>query len=110
MKRANYQGRDLYYALADGMTMIGYGMLRGWDEGYEIPSLGLALDSSVRGHGYGRMFMHFLHAAALRRGAKRIRLKVHRENVRGIDLYKSLGYEFGQQEGSQLIGYLQLAA
>jgi len=54
--------------------------------------------------------MHFLHAAALRRGAKRIRLKVHRENVRGIDLYKSLGYEFGQQEGSQLIGYLQLAA
>jgi ribosomal-protein-alanine N-acetyltransferase len=108
VKRANYLGRDLYYVLADGKVLIGYGMLRGWDEGYDIPSIGLALDASARGQGYGRMFMHFLHAAAARRGAKKIRLKVHRENGRAIELYKSLGYEFGQEEGEQLVGYLPL--
>jgi ribosomal protein S18 acetylase RimI-like enzyme len=108
LKRANYQGKDLYYVLADGQSLIGYGMLRGWDEGYETPSLGLALDASVRGHGYGRMFMHFLHAAAACRGARRIRLKAHRENAQAVALYKSLGYQFGQEEGEQLVGYLEL--
>jgi ribosomal protein S18 acetylase RimI-like enzyme len=108
VKRANYQGNDLYYVLADRKFLIGYGILRGWDEGYETPSLGLALDEAVRGQGYGRMFMHFLHAAAVRRGATKIRLKAHRNNSHAIELYKSLGYEFGQQEGDQLVGYLKI--
>jgi ribosomal-protein-alanine N-acetyltransferase len=108
LKRVQYQGKDLYYVLTDGITLLGYGMLRGWDEGYETPSVGLALDSSVRGHGYGRMFMQFLHAAARRRGAGRIRLKVHRDNSQAIALYTSLGYRFGHEEGDQRVGYLEL--
>ena len=37
--RARYSGRDLYYvAVADGRALA-YGMLRGWDEGYAVPSL-----------------------------------------------------------------------
>jgi uncharacterized protein (DUF302 family) len=27
LKRAKYQGKDLYYVLADGRSLIGYGML-----------------------------------------------------------------------------------
>lgn len=107
-RRAQYSGRDLYLALVDRDRVIGYGMLRGLDEGYEIPSLGIAIHPSERGTGLGKLLMHFLHIAARRRGASRIRLKVHAENTIGIQLYEQLGYTFQGEEGGQLIGYLEL--
>jgi ribosomal protein S18 acetylase RimI-like enzyme len=103
-----YDGNDLYYVASDGTRILGYGMLRGWDEGYEIPSLGIVLHPEMRGIGLGKLFMHFLHAAAKLRGTKRIRLKVYPENEVAVNLYKNLGYRYeGKQEG-QLIGYLDL--
>jgi len=97
-------GRDLYYLLVEEGKVLGYGMLRGWDEGYDIPSLGLAIRSSARGEGLGKLFMGFLHASALRRGACKVRLRVHRENNKAVSLYKSLGYDF--EEDSMEIDYL----
>src|SRR5829696_4566103 len=73
---AQHAGEDLYYVATEGDAVLGYGMLRGWDEGYAVPSLGIALGSTARGTGLARPFMHFLHAAARRRGAERVRLKV----------------------------------
>jgi [ribosomal protein S18]-alanine N-acetyltransferase len=86
--------KDLYYVLADGTQVLGYGMLRGWDEGYAIPSLGIAIHPRFRGAGIGRIFMHFLGAAAKFRGASRIRLRVKAKNTKAAKLYESLGYEF----------------
>ncbi|HEX9191004.1 MAG TPA: GNAT family N-acetyltransferase [Candidatus Deferrimicrobiaceae bacterium] len=107
-KRCRYGGGDLYYAIADGERFLGYGMLRGWDEGYEIPSLGIALHPEAQGKGLGRSFMHFLHAAARLRGAKRIRLKVHPENKAAVKLYESLGYRYPETSEGQLVGFLDL--
>jgi ribosomal protein S18 acetylase RimI-like enzyme len=88
--------------------MIAYGMLRGWDEGYDVPSLGIVVAPAFRGQGYGRSLMHFLHAAAKARGAPAIRLKVYPENSTAVALYQSLGYVFGAKEGGQLVGLLDL--
>lgn len=107
--RANYSGKDLYYVLVDGALVLGYGMLRGWEEGYEIPSLGIAIDPWAHGQGYGKMFMHFLHAAAQRRGATRVRLKVQGQNTHAAALYRSLGYVFQVEEHGESIGYLNLS-
>lgn len=107
--RARYRGNDLYYLFIEDEAVVGYGMLRGWDEGYEIPSLGIAIHPEARGKGLACAFMFFLHAVALRKGAKRVRLKVHRENTRALALYRKLGYLFQEQEeGSQLVGFLDL--
>jgi ribosomal protein S18 acetylase RimI-like enzyme len=100
--------RDLYYVLAEGEDVLGYGMLRGWDEGYEIPSLGIAIHPRARGNGLGKAFMNFLSAAARRKGATRVRLKVNRANTRAAKLYKSLGYEFRFEEEEYLVGFLEL--
>jgi ribosomal-protein-alanine N-acetyltransferase len=100
---------DLYYVLVDGTEVMGYGMLRGWDEGYEIPSLGIAIHPRVRSNGLGRAFMHFLGAAAKCRGARSVRLRVKVENDRAIRLYESLGYEFrSEEDGGYLVGFLDL--
>ena len=57
-----------YVAIAAGQVMA-YGLLRGWDEGYDVPSLGIAVDPDFRARGIGRLLMEFLHEAArLRRG------------------------------------------
>jgi ribosomal protein S18 acetylase RimI-like enzyme len=89
-------------------NVIGYGMLRGWDEGYVIPSLGIALDSSVRGRGYGTALMNFLHDIAKQRGAAKVRLKVDSKNLPAIELYRGLGYIFEPEGDQDLVGFLDL--
>jgi len=107
--RAGYMGKDIYCVLAEGDAVIGYGMLRGWDEGYEIPSLGIAIDPAAHGQGLGRLMMNFLHMAASRRGAQKLRLRVHPENKPAVDLYRSLGYQFSlQDDGQYLVGLFDL--
>jgi ribosomal-protein-alanine N-acetyltransferase len=106
--RASYAGKDLYYILVEGRSVLGYGMLRGWDEGYEIPSLGIAVHPSARGMGIGRALMGFLHASARLRGARQVRLKVHRDNISAMTLYKDLGYVFQPEEAGQFVGFVAL--
>jgi len=107
-RRAQYSGKDLYYVLVEGDKVLGYGMLRGWDEGYNVPSLGIAMHPSARGMGLGKLFMHFLHAAAWRKGASKVRLKVYPDNTTAVTLYQKLGYTFQAEEAGQLVGFIDL--
>jgi ribosomal protein S18 acetylase RimI-like enzyme len=110
-ERARYAGRDVYVAATVSGRVLGYGMLRGWDAGYAVPSLGIAVRPEAQGSGLGRLIMAYLHTEARRRGAPRIRLKVYPDNVRAVELYRSLGYEYqpGLEQG-QLVGLKDLEA
>lgn len=108
-ERASYRGKDLYFILFEDSEVLGYGMLRGWDEGYEIPSLGIVIHPDAQGQGKGRLLMNTLRAAAQQRGAKKIRLRVYPENLSAVNLYRSLGYDFVQEKsGPYLVGFLDL--
>lgn len=107
-KHAQYIGKDLYYVVLEGDHVLGYGMLRGWDEGYEVPSLGIVIHPSVRGTGLAKLFMDFLHTAARRRGARKVRLKVYPDNTAAVNLYKKLGYVFESKKAGQLVGFVDL--
>jgi ribosomal protein S18 acetylase RimI-like enzyme len=114
-ERAVYVGRDLYFILLDKNEdlkddVLGYGILRGWDEGYEIPSLGIAIRPDAQRQGLARLLMNFLHAAARRRGAKAVRLRVFPSNGAAVSLYRSLGYDLVPEKGGPyLVGLLQLS-
>jgi len=101
-------GQDLYYAATADGEILGYGMLRGWDEGYAVPSLGLAVAPHCRGRGLGRLLMDFLHEAARIRGASQVRLKVYAHNARAVALYRRLGYRFSDAGAGWLLGVLAL--
>jgi [ribosomal protein S18]-alanine N-acetyltransferase len=103
-----YTGRDIYYILVEEDNVLGYGLLRGWDEGYKIPSLGVAIHPSARKTGLGTMFMHFLHAAARRNGATQVRLRVYPDNIKALELYKRIGYKFKTKESEYLVGIFDL--
>jgi ribosomal protein S18 acetylase RimI-like enzyme len=87
--------------------VIAYGLLRGWDEGYDTPSLGIAVSPRSQRNGIGRRLMEHLHDVARARGATRVRLKVYRENTPAVRLYEAFGYSF-EAEGDELIGVRKL--
>jgi ribosomal protein S18 acetylase RimI-like enzyme len=109
-ERADYGGKDVYCVATVGARVLGYGLLRGWDEGYAVPSLGIAIHPDARGLGLGRALMLYLHVEATRRRAPRIRLKVYPDNEAAVALYRSLGYVFETElEREQLVAYKTLA-
>ena len=108
-RRAAYAGKD-YYCLAylDGVPAA-YGMLRGWDEGYAEPSLGLAVAPAFQGRGLGRALTEHLHEVARARGATTVRLKVYAENAGARALYAKLGYAFETSKPGEELGRLRIA-
>lgn len=104
---------DLHYVLMVEAEAFAYGLLRGWDEGYEIPSLGIAVHPDHRGVGLGVTMMQFLHAAARLRGCARVRLRVSRSNAVAVALYHATGYRFEEPSAGGgrdvlLTGYKEL--
>lgn len=104
---AHYVGRDLYYLLVEEENVLGYGLLRGWDEGYQIPSLGVAIHPSARGYGLGKILISFLHMLASRRGATKVRLRVLKNNNKAMRLYERFGYAFEEdtKQPEYWVGY-----
>jgi ribosomal protein S18 acetylase RimI-like enzyme len=110
-ERVRYLGKDVYCLAVLGERILGYGMLRGWDEGYDIPSLGIAIHPDARGVGLGRAMMAYLHFEARHRRAPKIRLKVYPDNTTAVELYRSLGYVFAPVlDQGQLVGFKNLGA
>ncbi len=105
---ATQDGRDTYAILLEGDRAVAYGLLRGWDEGYPVPSLGVAVRTSAQGRGLGRLMMAQLHAEAMRRGATVVRLRVHPENVAARRLYESLGYAYAGEDRGELLMLVDL--
>lgn len=103
-------GLDRYVALSVNENLRAYGMLRGWDAGFSIPSLGIYVEPELRGTGAARHLMQHLHLIARLSGADQIRLKVYRDNVAAYRLYKSLGYRFlyDVEGDAQLVGLCDL--
>ena len=105
---ASYKGKDIYFVQVKDDEIAGYGMLRGWDEGYSIPSLGIAIHPNFRKQGLAKKFMEILHTKARENGAKKIMLKVYESNLNALRIYQDLGYCFSDKVKDQLVGYLEL--
>ena len=103
-------GRDEYLVVTAGRQgpVVAYGMLRGWEEGFAVPSLGIAVDRQWRGLGVGRRLVSHLHALAAGRGVTTVRLKVYRSNTTALALYRSLGYEFQPHSPDEWLGFVTL--
>jgi len=96
-------GRDVYALLLEDGQAVAYGMLRGWDEGYAVPSLGIAVRTGAQSRGLGRAMMKNLHAEAGRRGSTVVRLRVHPDNSNARRLYESLGYFYAGHDRGELV-------
>ena len=90
---AHTEHLDKYYIAFKGERIVGLCMLRGWDEGYKIPSFGILVDYRCKALGLGRRMTEFAIAKARELGCPSIRLSVYSSNTYAIGLYRSLGFK-----------------
>jgi ribosomal protein S18 acetylase RimI-like enzyme len=85
--------RDAYYLALAGGRALGMSMLRGFDEGYEIPSFGIFVDHEQHARGIGRALTVWTIEQARLRSCRAVRLSVYSDNAPARGLYESLGFE-----------------
>lgn len=102
------QARDRYDVADIDGRLVGYAMLRGWDEGYTVPSFGAAVHPEYRGQGIGRALLRHEIAAARAAGAVRLRLTVYRANRAACRLYAHEGFRLEPRGDDQWLGLLEL--
>lgn len=56
-------------------------MLRGWDEGYEVPSFGVFVTDKYRGGSFMRISLDVAKLICRLSGVRRLRATIHPENV-----------------------------
>jgi len=102
-------GRDRYFVARWESAIIGYSMLRGWDEGYAVPSFGGCVHPELRSAGIGGEILKHAIQQSKQSPAPRLRLTVYKQNAPAIRLYRNIGFEFSDKNDHELIGILELA-
>ena len=103
-----HAGLDQYFVARAGNRIVGYGMLRGWDECYDVPSLGLAVHPEYRSQGVAGALLRGLVRQAKHRGARRLRLTVEASRTRFIVFFERHGFVFSALKPGRLVGMLEL--
>lgn len=86
------RGLDVFTGLYWQGRMVGFFMLRGWNEGYEVPAFGIIIDEKFRGHGLEMLCLDAAKAICRLRGAVRIMLKMHPENISAKGVARKIGF------------------
>ncbi|HVY61643.1 MAG TPA: GNAT family N-acetyltransferase [Planctomycetota bacterium] len=102
--------RDRYYVIRYGGPVVAYFMLRGWDEGYAVPSFGVCTLPALRDAGLGKLALVHAIREAEQAGAPRLRLTVYRENERAVAVYRRFGFAYSEKNAEELVGVLPLPA
>jgi [ribosomal protein S18]-alanine N-acetyltransferase len=95
---------DRYYIALLKDKIIGFCMLRGWDEGYFLPSFGMLVDSCYKNRGLGKRMLKFALMEAKELGCKQIKLSVYTSNTVALRLYTSFGFIESKRIPTQVMG------
>ncbi len=79
---------DVYTGMYWGGRLIGFFMLRGWDQGFEVPSHGVLVDEKHSGHGLATLTLRMAKAVCKLRQSPRLMIKVHPDNQTAKKLYE----------------------
>jgi len=86
------QGKDIFMGMYRDDRLIGFFMLRGWNEGYEIPSYGVLVDERYSGYGLTRLSLKLAKSICKLRHVPRIMLKVNPDNKVAQRLFEEAAF------------------
>jgi ribosomal protein S18 acetylase RimI-like enzyme len=101
---------DRHYITRYHDRIAAYSMLRGWDEGYTIPSFGACTHPGLRNAGLGHWLLAHAITESRAAGAGKLRLTVYKENLRAIHVYRKFGFVFSDSNERELVGLLDLGS
>ena len=96
--------RDHYYGAFLAARIVGLSMLRGWNEGYSVPSFGIIVDHSFHNRGIGARMTEFTVEEARKLGCARVRLTVYASNHAAVRIYAAKGFVECGREPVLLMG------
>jgi RimJ/RimL family protein N-acetyltransferase len=85
--------KDKYFGMFFGDEIVGFYMLRGFDEGFEVPSYGVIILSKFSNKGLSRLTLYHAFSLCRLNNIKKLMLKVRPENKHAKNLYESLGFK-----------------
>lgn len=98
--------RDIFMGMYWQERLVGFFMLRGWDEGYEVPAYGVLIDEGHAGCGLATLSLRAAKAICRLCAAPRLMLKVHPDNGRAKSLFERAGFvRTGVDAGSGTLIY-----
>ena len=72
--------------------VVGFFMLRGWNEGYDVPAFGILIDESYRGCGLEMLSLETAKIICRLRGASRMMIKMHPDNISAKGVARKTGF------------------
>lgn len=84
--------KDLFIGVFVAKKAAGFFMLRGFDNGYEIPSYGVWISKQYANKGLAKLTLQHSIAICRMSGVKKIMLKFHPENIIAMKMYKKFGF------------------
>jgi acetolactate synthase-1/2/3 large subunit len=99
---AHHSGADRYYGVWSGNRLAGLAMLRGWEEGYEIPTYGLLVDRGMHGQRIGVRATALALTEARSLGASVVRVNIDASNERSLRMCRRCGYVDVARDGARI--------
>ena len=101
---------DKYFGIFINDDLAGFYMLRGFDQGYDIPSYGVWISDIFSGLGLSKLTLQHAITFCKLNGLKKIMLKVHPENTIAKNIYENFGFKQQRfdEKNSNLIYYKSL--
>ncbi len=100
------QGQDVFMGVYWQGRMVCFFMLRGWNEGYDVPSFGIIIDEKYRNSGLEMLSLDAAKAICRLRGAERLMLKMHPDNFSARGVARKIGFvQTGIEPGSGNVIY-----
>lgn len=91
-ERLDAARRDRYWGFWQERRLIGFFMLRGFDDGFARPSFGVYIASDVAGQGLASRALAEAIDWCNRHGVKALMLKVHPDNTPALQAYLRAGF------------------
>ncbi len=85
---------DRYFGLRVDGKLAGFYMLRGFDNGYQIPSYGVWIAEEFSGRGLSKLTLQHAVAFCKLNGIKKLMLKVAPDNLTAKSIYENFGFAF----------------
>lgn len=95
------QGQDVFTGLFWDEQIVGFFMLRGWNEGYEVPAFGILIDEQYRGYGLEMAALDTAKVICRLRKVSRLMIKMHPDNISAKGVARKTGFvQTGVDEAS----------
>ena len=85
--------QDRYWGIRSGDDLVGFFMLRGFDEGYSVPSFGVFVTQKFANKGFAKLALHFCLSWCISNQLPSLMLKVHPDNKFARGMYTRAGFQ-----------------